>query len=65
MMKENMEMIMNAMRGWVSTNLVELIHWIDSLFTAQVNSFPFLVKFRILLLEAYDRLSRFILTSTI
>ena len=65
MMKEKMEMMMNAIRGRVSTNLVELIHWIDFLFTAQVTSFPFLVKFWILLLEAYDRSSRFILTSTI
>ena len=65
MMKEKMDMMMNAMRGWVSTNLDKLILWTDFLFIAQVTSFPFPVMFRILQLEAYDESSRFILSSTI
>ena len=65
MMKEKMDIMMNTMRGWVSTNLDKLVHRTDFLFIAQVTSFPFPVKFRILQLEAYDESSRFILSSTI
>ena len=46
MMKEKMDMMMNAMKGWVSTNLDELVHRTDSPFTAKVTSFPLLVKFQ-------------------
>ena len=42
MMKEKMDMMMNAMRGRVSNNLDELVHRTDSPFTAQVTSFPLL-----------------------
>ena len=45
MMKEKMEMMMNAMRGWVSTNLDKLVHQTDSSFTTEVTSFLFPVKF--------------------
>ena len=65
MMKENMDMMVNAMRGRVSTNLDELVHRTDFLFIAQVTSFPLPMKFQIPQLEAYDESNRFILTSTI
>ena len=38
-MKEKMDMMMNAMRGWVSTNLDKLVHQTDSSFTTDVTSF--------------------------
>ena len=34
MIKEKMDMMMNSMMGRVSTNLDELVHQTDSLFTA-------------------------------
>ena len=37
---------MNALKGQVSTNLDELVQWIDLSFIAQVTSFPFLAKFQ-------------------
>ena len=54
MMKEKMDMMMNSMKGRVSTNLDELIHRIDSPFTAQVTFFPLLMKFWMPQVEAYD-----------
>ena len=54
MMKEKMDIMMNAMKGWVSTNLDEQIQWTDSPFTGQVTSFPLLAKFWMLQVEAYD-----------
>ena len=45
MMKEKMDMMMNAMRGWVSTNLDKLFHQTDSSFTTEVTSFLLPVKF--------------------
>ena len=45
MMKEKMDMMMNAMKGWVSTNLDELVHQTNSPFTAQVTSCLLLAKF--------------------
>ena len=33
MMKEKMDMMMNAMKGWVSPNLDELVQQMDSPFT--------------------------------
>ena len=56
MMKEKMDMMMNAMRGRVSTNLDELVHCKDSPFTAQVTSFSLAAKFRMPQVEAYDEL---------
>ena len=44
-MKDKMDMMMNAMRGGVSSNLDELVHRIDFPFTAQVTSCPLLAKF--------------------
>ena len=55
MMKERMDFMMNAFKGQVSNDLDELVHRIDSPFTASVTSFPLLVKFRILQIETYDR----------
>ena len=55
MMKERMDFMMNALKGQVSNDLNELVHRIDSPFTASVTSFPLLVKFRILQIETYDR----------
>lgn len=46
-MKEKMDMMINAIRGRVSTNLNELVQWTDLPFTAQVTSFPLPTKFRI------------------
>jgi len=46
MMKERMDFMMNALRGQVSSDLDELVHWMDSPFTAPVTSFPLPPKFR-------------------
>ena len=56
MIKEKMDMMMNAMRGWVSTNLDELVQRTDLPFIAQVTSFPLLAKFQMPQVEAYDGL---------
>ena len=55
-MKEKMDMMMNALRGQVSTNLDELVQWIDLSFIAQVTSFPFPAKSQMPQshVEAYD-----------
>ena len=54
MMKEKMDVMMNSMRGQVSTNLVELVQWTDSPFIAQVTSFPLPMKFWMPQVETYD-----------
>ena len=46
MMKKQMDFMMNAFQGWVSSNLDDLFHWTDSPFTAFVTSFPLPPKFR-------------------
>ena len=48
MMKEMMDFMMNALRGWVSNNLDKLVHRTNFPFTAPVTSFPFLPKFHML-----------------
>ena len=53
-MKEKMDMMMNAIRGQVSTELDELVHRTDLPFTAQVTSFPLLAKFQMPQVEAYN-----------
>ena len=53
-MKEMMDFMMNALRGWVSSDLDELVHWTNSSFTAPITSFPLPSKFRIPQVEAYD-----------
>ena len=44
-MKEQMEVIRNALKGRVSTNLDDLVNRTDSPFTMSVNSFPLPPKF--------------------
>ena len=46
--------MMNALRGWVSNDLDDLVHRIDSPFTVFVTSFPLPPKFRMLQVENYD-----------
>ena len=54
MMKERMDLMMNALRGRVSNDLNNLVHQTDSPFTMSVNSFPLLQKFRMPQIESYD-----------
>ena len=53
-MKEQMDVMMNALKGQVSSDLDDMVHRIDSLFTASVNSFPFPPKFHMPQVENYD-----------
>ena len=50
-MKEQMDVMMNALKGRVSSDL----HRIDSPFTISINSFPLPQKFRMPQIESYDR----------
>ena len=52
-MKEQMEAMMNALKGQVSSNLDDLVNKIDSSFTTSVNTFPLLQKFRMPQIESY------------
>ena len=45
-MKEQMEVVMNALKGQVSSDLDDLVNRTDSPFTATVNFFPLPHKFR-------------------
>ena len=53
-MKEQMEVMMNALKGRVSSDLDDLVNCIDSLFIAAVNSFPLPHKFRMPHIDSYD-----------
>ena len=44
-MKERMNFMINALKGWVSNNLKELVHRMDSPFTVLVTLFPLPAKF--------------------
>ena len=44
-MKEQMEVMMNVLKGCVSSDLDDLVNRTDSLFTIQVNSCPLPQKF--------------------
>ena len=55
MIKERMDLMMNALRGRVSCDLDDLVHRIDSPFTTSVNSFLLLPKFCMPQIESYDR----------
>ena len=44
--KEQMEVMMNALKGRVSNDLDDLVNRTDSLFTTSINSFPLPQKFR-------------------
>ena len=46
MMREQMDLMMNALRGRVLSDLDDLVHRTNSPFTTSVNSFPLLPKFR-------------------
>ena len=50
-----MDVIMNALKGQVSSNLDDLVHRTDSPFTTSVNSFPLPPKFCMPQVENYDR----------
>ena len=50
-----MNFMMNALKGRVSSDLNELVHWTNSPFTAPVTSFPLPPKFCMPQVEAYDK----------
>ena len=53
-MKEQIEVMMNALKGRVSSDLDDLVNRTDFPFTAAVNSFPFTHKFRMPHIDSYD-----------
>ena len=53
-MKEQMEIMMNALRGRVSSDLDDLVNRTDSPFTTSVNSFPLPHKSRMPYIDSYD-----------
>ena len=52
--KEQMEVMMNALKGRVSSDLDDLVNKTNSPFTIPVNSCPLPQKFRIPQIESYD-----------
>ena len=54
MMKERMDFMMNALREQVSSDLNDLVHRTDSLFTAFVTTFSLPPKFYMPQVESYD-----------
>ena len=54
MMREWMDLMMNALMGRVSSDFDELVHRTDSPFTTSVNSFPLPPKFRMPQVENYN-----------
>ena len=53
-MKEQMKVMMNALKGRVSSDLHDLVNRTDSSFTIPVNSCPLPRKFRMPQIESYD-----------
>ena len=53
-MKEQMEVMMNALKGRVSSDLDDLVNRFDLPFTISVNSCPLPQKFRMSQIEIYD-----------
>ena len=53
-MKEQIEVMMNTVKGRVSSDLNNLVNRTDSPFTASVNSFPLPSKFRMPQIDSYD-----------
>ena len=53
-MKEQMEVMMNALKGCVSSNLDNLVNRTDSPFTIPINSCPLPQKFRMPQIKSYD-----------
>ena len=56
-MKEQMEVMMNALKGRVSSDLDDPVNRTDSPFTAAVNSFPLSYKFCMSHIDSYDRVN--------
>ena len=54
-MKEQMEVMMNALKGRVSSDLDDLVNRTDSPFTTSINSFLLPSKFRMPHMDSYDR----------
>ena len=54
MMREWMDLMMNALRGRVSSDLDDLVYRTDSPFTTSINSFPRSLKFCMPQVENYD-----------
>ena len=54
MMKEWMDFMMNALKGWMLSDLDELVHRTDLPFSAPVTSFPLPLKFHMPQVEAYN-----------
>ncbi|XP_075658838.1 uncharacterized protein LOC142628676 [Castanea sativa] len=54
MMRERMDVIMNALKGQVSSDLDDLVQRTDSPFTTLVSSCPLLLKFLMPQVESYD-----------
>ena len=53
-MKEQVEVMMNALKGHVFNDLDDLVNKTDSPFTIPVNSCPLPQKFRMSQIESYD-----------
>ena len=53
-MKEQMEVMMNTLKGRVSSDFNDLVNRTDSPFTIPVNSYPLPQKFRMPQIESYD-----------
>ena len=53
-MKEQMEVVMNALKGRISSDLDDLVNRTDSSFTILVSSCPLPQKFRMSQIESYD-----------
>ena len=53
-MKEQMGVMMNALKGRVSSDLDDLVNRTDSPFTIPVNSYSLRQKFRMPQIESYD-----------
>ena len=49
-----MKVMMNALKGRVSSDLDNLVNRTDSPFTASINSFPLSHKFRMLQIDSYN-----------
>ena len=49
-----MEVMMNAFKGCVSSDLDDLVNQADSPFTASINSYPLPHKFRMPQIDSYD-----------
>ena len=52
--KEHMEVMMNALKGCVSSDLEDLVNQTDSPFTTSVNSFPLPHKFHMPQIDSYN-----------